>query len=41
MSFPPAYQTYLEMISLFSFDLGWVLSAACLTTGMTFYSKLL
>ncbi|CAM9686049.1 unnamed protein product, partial [Ectocarpus sp. 12 AP-2014] len=39
--FPPIYEKFLSIISIFSFDLGWILSAACLTTGIDFYDKLL
>lgn len=39
--FPSAYERFLEIIGIFSFDLGWILSAACLATGIDFYDKLL
>ena len=39
--FPPVYEKFLAVIGMFSMDLGWVLSAACLATGITFYVKLL
>ncbi|CAM9500868.1 unnamed protein product, partial [Ectocarpus sp. 12 AP-2014] len=39
--FPPIYEKFLSIIGIFSFDLGWILSAACLTTGIDFYDKLL
>ncbi|CAM9743708.1 unnamed protein product [Ectocarpus sp. 12 AP-2014] len=39
--FPPIYEKFLSIISIFSFDLGWILSATCLTTGIDFYDKLL
>lgn len=39
--FPPIYEKFLSVIGLFSLDLGWVLSAACLATDLTFYDKLL
>ncbi|CAM9462085.1 unnamed protein product, partial [Ectocarpus sp. 12 AP-2014] len=39
--FPPVYEKFLSIIGIFSFDLGWVISAACLTAGIDFYDKLL
>lgn len=39
--FPPIYDKFLSVIGMFSLDLGWILSAACLATGVTFYDKLL
>lgn len=39
--FPPIYDEFLSVIGMFSMDLGWILSAACLATGVTFYDKLL
>ncbi|CAM9574874.1 unnamed protein product, partial [Ectocarpus sp. 12 AP-2014] len=39
--FPPIYEKFLSIIGIFSFDLGWIMSAACLTTGIDFYDKLL
>lgn len=39
--FPPVYERFLEITGIFSFDLGWMLSAACLATGIDFYGKLL
>lgn len=39
--FPSVYERFLEIIGVFSFDLGWVLSAACLATGIDYYDKLL
>lgn len=41
VTYPPIYEDFLETIGLFSFDLGWVLSASCLATKITFYDKLL
>ncbi|CAM9101274.1 unnamed protein product, partial [Laminaria digitata] len=39
--FPPIYDKFLSVIGIFSMDLGWILSAACLATDVTFYDKLL
>eukprot|EP00752_Nemacystus_decipiens_P010943 g9725.t1 len=39
--FPSAYEKFLGIIGIFSFDLGWMLSAACLATGISFFDKLL
>lgn len=39
--FPPVYEKFLGIIGIFSFDLGWLISAACLTAGIDFYDKLL
>ena len=39
--FPPVYEKFLAVIGMFSMDLGWVLSASCLATSITFYDKLL
>eukprot|EP00752_Nemacystus_decipiens_P007772 g6941.t1 len=39
--FPPVYNKFLSIIGVFSFDLGWMLSAACLVTNFSFYDKLL
>jgi len=39
--FPSVYESFLDIIGIFSFDLGWILSAACLATGIGFYDKLL
>ncbi|CAM9140361.1 unnamed protein product [Ectocarpus sp. 12 AP-2014] len=39
--FPPVYEKFLSIIGIFSFDLGWMISAACLTAGVDFYDKLL
>ncbi|CBJ26637.1 adhesin-like protein [Ectocarpus siliculosus] len=39
--FPPVYEKFLSIIGIFSFDLGWMISAACLTAGIDFYDKLL
>lgn len=36
MPFPSAYEKFLSFIRLFSFDLGWLLSAACLTTAIDY-----
>lgn len=41
MPLPPIYERFLETIGMFNFDLGWVLSAACVITGLDFYDKLL
>ena len=41
MPFPHVYEQFLGIIGVFSFDLGWMLSAACLATGIDFYGKLL
>lgn len=41
VSFPPVYEKFLGIIGIFSFDLGWMLSAACVATGIGFYGKLL
>lgn len=41
VSYPPAYEHFLEVIGIFTFDLGWIFSAACLTTELDFYDKLL
>jgi len=35
------YDWFLGIIGIFSFDLGWILSAACLATGIGFFDKLL
>ncbi|CAN0342544.1 unnamed protein product, partial [Hapterophycus canaliculatus] len=39
--YPPVYESFLSIIGVFSFDLGWIISAACLTSGIDFYDKLL
>ncbi|CAN0138387.1 unnamed protein product, partial [Pylaiella littoralis] len=39
--FPPVFEKFLAVIGIFSFDLGWILSAACLSLGIGFYDKLL
>ncbi|CAM9349550.1 unnamed protein product, partial [Hapterophycus canaliculatus] len=39
--FPPVYEKFLTTIGVFSFDLGWILSASCLATRIGFYDKLL
>lgn len=39
--YPPVYKRFLEVISLFTFDLGWIVSASCLASGITFYDKLM
>jgi len=39
--FPSAYEKFLAFIGVFSLDLGWFLSAACLATGIGFFDKLL
>lgn len=41
MPYPPVYERFLAIIGIFSFDLGWILSAACLATKIGFYEKLL
>ena len=39
--FPAVYNKFLSFIEIFSFDLGWILSAACITVGFDFYDELL
>lgn len=39
--FPPIYEKFVSVIALFSLDLGWIFSMACLATGITFYHRLL
>ena len=39
--FPSVYEKFLGFIGIFSFDLGWALSAACVATGISFFDKLL
>ena len=41
VAYPPIYENFLSLIAVFSFDLAWILSAACLTTDITFYAKLM
>ena len=41
MPFPPLFEKFLGIIGVFSFDLGWFISAACLSPGVNFYDKLL
>lgn len=41
VSLPSTYKRFLETVGTVNFDLGWVLSAACVTTGIDFYDKLL
>lgn len=38
---PPIYEKFLSFIGIFTFDLGWIFSAACLTDGINFYDQLL
>lgn len=40
VSYPSVFERFLEIIGIFSFDPGWILSAACLA-GVSFYDKLL
>lgn len=39
--FPEVYDKFLSVIRIFSFDLSWILSAACLTVDLDFYDQLL
>ena len=39
--FPSVYKKFLETIGVFNLDLGWIVSAACLATGIGFFDKLL
>lgn len=39
--FPEVYDKFLSVIRIFSFDLSWILSAACLTVDLDFYDELL
>jgi len=39
--FPEVYERFLAIIGIFSFDLSWILSAACVTVGLDFYDELL
>ena len=39
--YPPIYEMFLSIIGVFSLDLAWILSAACITTDVNFYHKLL
>ena len=39
--FPEVYDKFLSIIGIFSFDLSWIMSAACLTVGLDFYDELL
>lgn len=41
IAYPPIYETFLSIVGVFSLDLAWILSAACLTTNVNFYDKLL
>ncbi|MEP5116486.1 MAG: hypothetical protein ABJQ90_12220 [Parasphingorhabdus sp.] len=41
VGFPPIYEKFLSVIRIFSLDLAWIISAACLATDVTFYDKLL
>ena len=41
VAYPPIYETFLSIIGVFSLDLAWILSAACITTDVNFYHKLL
>lgn len=40
-SFPPVFERFLSVIGIFTFDLGWIASAACLTSGIDFFDKLM
>ncbi|CAM9117899.1 unnamed protein product, partial [Laminaria digitata] len=39
--FPPLYDKLLSILGIFSLDLGWLLSATCVASGVDFYDKLL
>ncbi|CAN0330304.1 unnamed protein product [Ascophyllum nodosum] len=39
--FPEVYDKFLAFIGIFSFDLSWILSAACISVGLDFYDELL
>lgn len=39
--FPEAYENFLSLTGIFSFDLSWILSATCMTDNLDFYDKLL
>lgn len=41
VAYPPIYEKFLSVIGIFSLDLAWILSAACITTNVNFYDKLL
>lgn len=41
VAYPPIYEKFLSIIGVFNLDLAWILSAACLTTNVNFYHKLL
>ena len=41
VGFPPIYEKFLSIIGIFSLDLGWLLSATCVASGIDFYDKLL
>eukprot|EP00904_Undaria_pinnatifida_P010819 jgi/Undpi1/6868/HiC_scaffold_21.g09344.m1 len=41
VGFPPVYEKFLSIIGMFSLDLGWLLSATCVASGVGFYEKLL
>ena len=41
VEYPPIYEKFLSAIGMFSLDMSWILSAACLTTEVSFYGKLL
>lgn len=41
VGFPPIYEKFLSIIGVFSLDLGWLLSATCVASGVDFYDKLL
>ena len=41
VGFPPIYEKFLSTIGIFSLDLGWLLSATCVASGVDFYDKLL
>lgn len=41
VTYPPIYDKFVSIIGVFSLDLAWILSAACLTTDISFYDKLM
>lgn len=41
VQFPPVFEKFLSILGIFSFDLTWIFSAACLAAGVDFHDKLL
>lgn len=41
MPMPTIYKSFISIVRVVTFDLGWIFSAACVTDGMNFYEKLL